>query len=104
MKAFMSVCVLLVAFGSQVFASNLETVEGKVAFEKGEYFLTSAKGKHQLQGLSLQQLRHYEGRTVKVAGEVSGTQLEIYKLFVKTKEGYEATYDWDVVNQDLYAD
>lgn len=104
MKMLTLVAALFVALSSQVMASNLETLEGKVTFEKGQYFLMTAKNKHELSGLSLQQLRQYEGRTIKVAGEVSEKQIEIYKLFVKTESGYESSYDWDVVNQELYAD
>jgi len=38
-----------------------------------------------------------------VAGENQENGLEIYKVFVKTENGYEASYDWDVVNQEFYA-
>jgi len=104
MKAFMTLCALSIAFSSQLMASNLKTVEGKVAFEKGQYFIAAKNSKLALTGLSLQQLRQYEGRSVKVAGDLDNKQLEIYKVFVKADNGYEASYDWEVVNQDLYAD
>lgn len=104
MKNIMTICAVCMAFSAQVFASNLETVEGKVSFEKGQYVLTSEQNTLTLEGLSLTQLRQYEGRTVKVAGEIESGDLEIYKVFVKTENGYESSYDWDVVNQELYAD
>ena len=58
----------------------------------------------QLSGLSHSQLRHYEDLTVKIAGERNENSMEIYKVFLKTKQGYETSYDWDLVNQDLYLD
>jgi len=99
----MSAMALALALSGPVMASGLSTVEGKVVFEKGQYLLKAGKQTHKLTGLSLQQLRQYEGRSVKVAGEASDNTLEIYKVFTKTENGYEASYDWEVVNQELYA-
>jgi len=100
----MSTMALVLALSSQAMASELSTIEGKVVFQKGQYVLQTSKSSQELSGLSLQALRQYEGRTVKVAGEVSEGSLEIYKVFVKTENGYETSYDWDVVNQELYMD
>ena len=85
-------------------ASTLETAEGKVTFIEGQYVLLNTNHQQKLTGMSLQELRAYEGKTIKVAGESNSDTMEIYKIFVKTEQGYETRYDWDVVNQDLYAD
>ena len=104
MKQLIVLCAILFALASQASASTLKTMEGKVEFSKGDYHLVNESQSRELTGLSNQQLRHYEGLTIKAAGEMSSESLEIYKIFVKTDSGYDATYDWDVVNQDLYAD
>jgi hypothetical protein len=104
MKQLIVLCAILFALASQASASSMKTMEGKVIFSKGDYHLVNATQSRELTGLSNTQLRHYEGLTIKAAGEVSDASLEIYKVFVKTDSGYETTYDWDVVNQDLYAD
>jgi len=104
MKQLIVLCAILFALASQASASTLQTMEGQVKFSKGGYHLINEGQSRELTGLSNQQLRNYEGLTIKAAGEMSGNALEIYKIFVKTDTGYKATYDWDVVNQDLYAD
>jgi hypothetical protein len=104
MKQLIVLCAILFALASQASASSMKTMEGKVIFSKGDYHLVNTTQSRELTGLSNTQLRHYEGLTIKAAGEVSDASLEIYKVFVKTDNGYETTYDWDVVNQDLYAD
>ncbi|MGK0444641.1 MAG: hypothetical protein ACJA1U_001576 [Bermanella sp.] len=104
MKQLIVLCAILFALASQAQASTLESMEGKVIFSKGDYHLVNATQSRELSGLSNQQLRHYEGLTIKAAGQLNDESLEIYKVFVKTEQGYETTYDWDVVNQDLYAD
>ena len=104
MKQLIVLCAILFALAAQASASSLQTVEGKVMFSKGEYHLVSPNQSIELSGLSNQQLRNFEGLDVKAAGELTGAGLEVYKVFVKTESGYEASYDWDVVNQDLYAD
>lgn len=89
----------LMACAVSVQASDLHVVEGVLEFNHGNYHV----GNLELTGLSLNELRHYEGKTVKVAGEKRVGDLEVYKLFVKTSEGYTTSYDWDLVNQELYA-
>ena len=86
-------------FAASVQASEMKLVEGEVQFSQGEYQVSGTK----LTGLSLNELRAYEGKTVKVAGENTVNGLEIYKVFVKTENGFETSYDWDVVNQEYYA-
>lgn len=84
-------------------ASNLDTIEGSVSFVKGDYYLVSDKNtKQRLTGMSRQELRAYEGKKIKIAGETKSDSVDIYKIFVKTESGYETSYDWDVVNQELY--
>lgn len=97
MKKLMLATVVACAASSQ--ASDLHVVEGVLEFNHGNYHV----GDTSLAGMSLSELRHYEGMTVKVAGEKRVGDLEVYKLFVKTSEGYTTSYDWDVVNQELYA-
>jgi hypothetical protein len=104
MKQLIVLCAILFALAAQASASSLQTVEGKVIFSKGDYHLVNTHKSVELSGLSNQQLRNFEGLEVKAAGELTGKSLEVYKVFVKTESGYEASYDWDVVNQDLYAD
>lgn len=102
MKQLIVLCTILFALASHANASSLTTMEGKVIFSKGEYHLVNDKQSRILTGLTNQQLRHYEGLTIKAVGELADSSLEIYKVFTKTAAGYESTYDWDVVNQDLY--
>jgi hypothetical protein len=79
-------------------ASEMTTLEGKVSFDKGQYQIDNVK----LTGLSLSELRQYEGQVVKIAGEKTHEHLNIYKVFMKTENGYETSYDWDVVNSEQY--
>lgn len=104
MKSLLSVAAAAsLALSFSATASNLETIEGSVSFVKGDYYLVSDKNtKQRLTGLNRQELRAYEGKNIKVAGETKSDSVEIYKIFVKTENGYEASYDWDVVNQELY--
>ena len=104
MKQLIVLCAILFALAAQASASSLKSIEGKVMFSKGDYHLVSGQTSIELSGLSNQQLRHYEGLEVKAAGELTEAGLEVYKVFIKTESGYKTTYDWDVVNQDLYAD
>ncbi|NVK38666.1 MAG: hypothetical protein HWE18_12135 [Gammaproteobacteria bacterium] len=104
MKNVIVLCAILCALAAQASAAALTSKEGKIVFSKGEYQLISGEKASKLIGLTNQQLRQYEGRTVKVAVDDTDRGLEVYKVFVKTPDGYEASYDWDVVNQDLYAD
>ena len=95
-KIIMIAMALLLA--STAMASEMTMLEGKVAFDKGQYQINGVK----LTGLSLSELRQYEGQTVKMAGEKTQEHLNIYKVFVKTENGYETSYDWDVVNGEQY--
>ncbi|MGR6872636.1 hypothetical protein ACU6U9_10095 [Pseudomonas sp. HK3] len=104
MKQLVVLCAILFALAAQASASSLQTMEGKVTFSKGEYHLVNTTSSVELSGLNNQQLRHYEGLEIKAAGELVEGSLEVYKVFIKTESGYKTTYDWDVVNQDLYAD
>ena len=95
-KIIMATLALVMAYGAM--ASEMTMLEGKVAFDKGQYQINGVK----LTGLSLSELRQYEGQTVKMAGEKTQEHLNIYKVFVKTENGYETSYDWDVVNGEQY--
>lgn len=88
-----------VVFAASVQASEMRLVEGEVQFSQGGYLVSGTK----LTGLSLNELRAYEGKIVKVAGENTVNGLEVYKVFVKTENGFESSYDWDLVNQEYYA-
>ena len=90
-------------FSATAFASDMMTMEGKVVFEQGQYFLKAKDKSVALSGMNMQHLRKYEGKDVKVAGESKLTSLEVYKVFIKEGDTYQASYDWDVVNQDLYS-
>ena len=104
MKQLIVLCAILFALAAQASASSLKTIEGKVMFSKGDYHLVKGNQSVELSGLSNQQLRNFEGLDIKAAGELTDAGLEVYKVFVKTESGYETSYDWDVVNQDLYTD
>ena len=79
-------------------------LEGTVVFEKGQYLIQTSDSRQALSGMDLGMLRKFEGKQVKIAGEDKANGLEIYKIFVKENGGYRTSYDWDVVNQDLYMD
>jgi len=96
MKIIMATIALVLSISSM--ASEMTMLEGKVLFDKGHYQINNVK----LTGLSLTELRQYEGHTVKMAGEKTSGNLDIYKVFVKTQNGYETSYDWDVVNNEQY--
>ena len=96
MKIITAALALAMAAGTM--ASEMTMLEGKVLFDKGQYQINGVK----LIGLSLTELRQYEGHTVKMAGEQSPEHLDIYRVFVKTENGYETQYDWDVVNSEFY--
>ena len=96
-------CFLILAFCASSFASDMVTMEGKVVFEQGQYHLQAKDTSIVLSGMNMQHLRKYEGKDVKVAGESKLTSLEVYKVFIKQGDTYQASYDWDVVNQDLYS-
>lgn len=104
MKQLILLCAILFALAFQAQASTLQTAQGRVIFSEGGYHLVTGDQSIQLSGLSHSQLRHYEDLTVKIAGERNENSMEIYKVFLKTKQGYETSYDWDLVNQDLYLD
>ena len=79
-------------------ASEMIIVEGKVLFNKGQYQINGVK----LIGLSLRELSQYEGQTVEIVGEKTYEHFNINKVFLKTENGYETSYDWDVVNSEQY--
>ena len=79
-------------------ASEMTIVEGKVSFNKGQYQINGVK----LIGLSLSELSQYEGQTVEIIGVKTYEHLNINKVFLKTENGYEASFDWDMVNSELY--
>jgi len=95
-KIIMATIALVLSISSM--ASEMTMLEGKVLFDKGQYQINNVK----LIGLSLTELRQYEGHTVKMAGEKTSEHLNIYKVFVRTENGYETSYDWDVVNNEQY--
>lgn len=103
MKA-LKIGALLSLFSVAAFASDMKVIEGTIQFEKGQYLIKSENSAQPLTGMNMQALRKFEGKQVKVAGEEKAASLEIYKIFVKENGGYRASYDWDVVNQDLYMD
>jgi len=79
-------------------ASEMIIVEGKVLFNKGQYQINGVK----LIGLSLSELSQYEGQTVEIVGEKTYEHFTINKVFLKTENGYKASFDWDMVNSELY--
>ena len=89
---------LALLFTISAMASEMTMLKGEVIFDKGQYQINGVN----LTGLSLNELRQYEGHTVKIAGEKTHEHLDIYKVFVKTEHGYETSYDWDVVNSEQY--
>jgi len=89
---------IALAFSIGAMASEMTILEGKVSFDKGQYQIDNVK----LTGLSLSELRQYEGQEVKISGEKTHEHLNIYKVFMKTENGYETSYDWDVVNSEQY--
>ena len=103
MKSLLISIFASVLFSAAAAASDMTTMEGKVVFEQGQYFLQSSDKSVALSGMNMQHLRKYEGKDVKVAGDSKLTSLEVYKVFIKQGDTYQASYDWDVVNQDLYS-
>ena len=95
-KIIMAAMTLVLSISAM--ASEMTIMEGKVSFDKGQYQIDNVK----LTGLSLSELRQYEGHMVKIAGEKTHEHLNIYKVFLKTENGYETSYDWDVVNSEQY--
>lgn len=76
---------------------------GTVTFIKGQYQLVANDKQTPLTGLSLQQLRQYEGQQVKVAGEVrENGALEVYRLYSKQEGQFVVSYDWEAVDAELY--
>jgi len=77
----------------------MTSVEGKVVFEKGRYLVSETP----ITGMSLQEMRKYEERQVKIQGVERETgEIEVYKISVKTDDGYRTAYDWDIVDQTYY--
>ena len=76
---------------------------GTVTFAKGQYQLVDSEKQTPLTGLSLQQLRQYEGQQVKVAGEYRDNgSLEIYRVYSKQDNQFVVSYDWETVDAELY--
>lgn len=100
----LKISLLMCLFSVASFALDMQVMEGQVKFEMGQYYIQGDEKMMALSGMGLNALRKYEGQTVKVAGEDKGQSLEIYKVFVKKGDTYETSYDWDMVNQDLYLD
>lgn len=76
---------------------------GTVTFIKGQYQLVDSEKQTPLTGLSLQQLRQYEGQQVKVAGEYrENGSLEIYRVYSKQNDQFVVSYDWETVDAELY--
>ncbi|WP_396587654.1 hypothetical protein [Bermanella sp. R86510] len=95
MKYLASLLILL----TSICASAMTSIEGKMVFEKGQYYVSNKP----VIGLSLSELRKYEDRQVVVEGKPRESgELEVYKISVKTESGYKTSYDWDVVNETYY--
>lgn len=103
MQSLFKAFLLVLSFSASSFASEMTTVEGTVSFDQGQYFVQGKDMRTALSGMDMAQLRAYEGKAVKVAGEQKVQSLDVYKIFVKKGDAYEASYDWEVVNQDLYS-
>jgi opacity protein-like surface antigen len=103
MKSLLISIFASVLFSAAAVASDMTTMEGKVVFDQGQYHLQAKDKSVALSGMNMQHLRKYEGKDVKIAGESKLTSLEVYKVFIKQGDTYQASYDWDMVNQDLYS-
>ncbi len=80
-------------------AEERTITQGKMVFAQGQYWVNGES----LSGISLQELRKYEGKTVKLAVEkMADGRLDVYEIFVKTGNKFSRDYDWDVVNQTRY--
>ncbi|EAT12837.1 hypothetical protein RED65_12229 [Oceanobacter sp. RED65] len=91
------ITILLTVFSLSSVA--MTAVEGKVVFDKGRYLVADTP----IVGMSLQDMRKYEERQVKIQGvERESGEIEVYKISVKTDTGYQTTYDWDIVDQTYY--
>lgn len=102
MHTMLTKVLALLSLSLAVHAVDIQEYEGKLTFEKGAYVLQQSRAKQFLSGLSLAQLRHFEGQQVKIFAHASEQGLEIYKVLRKQGQEYVAAYDWEVVNNDLY--
>lgn len=95
MKAIITIMLTLFSLSSLA----MTAVEGTVVFDKGRYLVADTP----VVGMSLQDMRKYEERQVKIQGvERESGEIEVYKISVKTDDGYQTSYDWDVVDQTYY--
>ncbi len=84
---------------SLAFSGERTMTQGQMVFGQGQYWVNGQS----LSGISLQELRKYEGKTVKLAVEQKADgRLDVYEIFVKTGNKFSRDYDWDVVNQARY--
>lgn len=103
----MKLIKLAAAAGISLLASatqaDIQVMEGIVSFEKGAYQLVSTENKQALSGLSMDELRAFEGLSVTVSGELADNgKLEVYKVQQSVAGELITAYDWEVVNNELY--
>ena len=94
-----------IAVSAAAMAAQAETLvmEGIVSFEKGSYQLMTADKQQALSGLSMDELRAFEGLAVTISGELADNgKLEIYKVQQSVAGELVTAYDWDLVNNELY--
>ena len=83
--------------------ADMVEVEGIIAFDKGNYQLVSVDNTQTLTGLSLDELRAFEGTSVVISGEMTDkNKLEIYKVQQSVQGEMITAYDWDLVDAELY--
>ena len=98
-----SAVLLAGAISASAIAGEVVSQEGIINFSKGTYQLVSADKHTVLTGLSNQDLRGYEGLSVVLTGELTESgALEIYKVQQRKDGALVTSYDWELVNNDLY--
>ena len=100
MKSLTAAAVVMTATAAQ---AEVQVVEGIVTFEKGAYQLETSEHKQALTGLSMNELRAYEGLSVIISGEITDNgKLEVYKVQQSVEGKLTTSYDWELVNNELY--
>jgi len=97
------IATLALAGTSLVAQADTQVLEGIISFDKGSYQLVATDKQQQLTGLSMDELRAFEGLAVTITGELADNgKLEIYKIQQSVEGELVTAYDWDLVNNELY--
>jgi len=103
MKLIKTVAAAAVALAASAAQAEIKVMEGIVTFEKGAYQLATADSKQALAGMKMDELRAYEGLSVIISGEMADNgKLEIYKVQQSVEGQLVTSYDWELVNNELY--